>query len=98
MAAGIDGTARLWDRSGHVVAAYRGASRFLGDADLSPDGQFVAAGGADGRLRFWEAATGQPLWTTPAHTSAIVGVHYDGDDLITRGEAGDIIRWHLPPK
>jgi len=31
-----------------------------------------------------------------AHASYVVGVHYEGDDLVTRGFAGDIARWVLP--
>jgi hypothetical protein len=36
------------------------------------------------------------LWTLRAHASYLVGVHYEGPDLITRGFAGDIARWMLP--
>jgi hypothetical protein len=31
-----------------------------------------------------------------AHRTYIVGVHYEGDDLITRSFAGDVARWALP--
>jgi hypothetical protein len=31
-----------------------------------------------------------------AHRSYVIGVHYEGDDLITRGFAGDVARWALP--
>ena len=62
---------------------------------LSPDGLLVVGGGADGRLRFWEAGTGRALWTTPAHIGAVVGLHYEGEDLITRGLGGDLARWHF---
>ena len=31
-----------------------------------------------------------------AHASYVVGVHYEGNDLVTRGFAGDIARWTLP--
>jgi WD40 repeat protein len=95
---GSDGSARMWDGSGTQLVTYRGGTRFLADAALSPSGDLVAGGGADGRLRFWDAATGRPLWTTPAHTGAVVGVHYEGEDVITRGVGGDVARWHVPTK
>jgi hypothetical protein len=56
----------------------------------------IVAGGGDGLLWFWEAASARPLWTLPAHNPYVVGIHYDGDDVITRGFGGDMSRWTLP--
>jgi hypothetical protein len=56
----------------------------------------VIAGDADGVLRFWDAASTAKLWTLPAHKSAVVGVHLEGGDIVTRGFAGEISRWRLP--
>jgi WD40 repeat protein len=97
LTAGIDGTARLWNgTTGQLRQTFRGRSRFLVDATLSPDGSMVAAGDADGLLRFWGTASGRPLWTLSAHKSYLVGVHFEGDDIVTRGFAGDVARWALP--
>jgi WD40 repeat protein/serine/threonine protein kinase len=96
LTAGGDGTARLWDGStGALSQIYRGGSRPLADAALTADG-FVVAGGTEGVLRFWDQANGRPLWTLPAHKSMIIGVHMEGDDIVTRGFAGDLSRWRLP--
>jgi hypothetical protein len=46
------------------------------------------AGDTDGLLRFWDTANGRLLWTLPAHKSHLVGVHFEGNDLVTRGFAG----------
>jgi len=70
---------------------------FLADATLAPDGSMVVAGGSDGLLRFWDASSGRLLWTLQAHRSYVVGVHYEGSDIVTRAFAGDISRWTLPP-
>jgi len=95
LTAGADGTARMWDgTSGQLLRVYRGGSRFLADVALS-DGTLIA-GDADGLLRFWDEASGARLWTLPAHKSAVVGVHIDGEDIVTRGFAGEISRWRLP--
>jgi WD40 repeat protein/serine/threonine protein kinase len=91
-----DGAARLWDDTGQLRQIYRGGSRFLVDVTLSPDGLMIVAGGGDGLLRFWDAASGRPLWTMPAHRSYLVGVRVEGDDIVTRGFSGDISRWTLP--
>jgi WD40 repeat protein len=94
--AGADGTARLWDgTSGQLVRIYRGGSRFLADAIPAFDGLLIGGDG-DGVLRFWDMATGARLWTLQAHKSAVIAVHMDGDDLVTRGFTGEISRWRLP--
>jgi len=55
----------------------------------------LGGGDADGSLRFWDAASGAKLWTLPAHKSAVIGVHLEGVDSVTRGFAGEISRWRL---
>jgi WD40 repeat protein/serine/threonine protein kinase len=96
--AGADGAARLWDgQTGRLRQIFRGSSRLLADATITPDGLMVVAGGADGLLRFWDASSARPLWTLPAHKSLVVGIHFEGDSIVTRGFAGDVSRWTLPP-
>jgi WD40 repeat protein len=95
LTAGADGTARLWDgATGRLRQVYRGGSRILADATLTPDG-LVTAGGA-GRLWFWDRDSGRLLWALHAHTSQIVGVHVEGGDIVTRGFTGELARWTLP--
>jgi len=81
-----DGAVRLWGAEvGELQRTYRGGSRFLVDATLSADGTMLIGGGGDGQLRFWEAASGRPLWTMPAHRSHLIGVHIEGADIVIRG-------------
>jgi WD40 repeat protein/serine/threonine protein kinase len=97
LTAGSDGTARTWDASsGHLRKTFQGDSHFLVDATTSPDGSMTVAGGSDGSLRFWSTSTGLLLWTVRTHISYVVGVHYEGNEVVTRGLAGDIARWALP--
>jgi WD40 repeat protein/serine/threonine protein kinase len=94
---GSDGTARLWDgTTGQLRQTYRGSRRFLADATLSPDGLMVVAGDGDGLLRFWDVASTRPIWTLQAHRSHLIGVHFEGNDIVTRGFGGDFSRWRLP--
>jgi WD40 repeat protein len=92
-----DGMARLWDgRTGRLLSSYRSTSRFLADAVLAPDGSTIVAGGSDGALWFWDRAIPRPLWKLRAHDSHVVGVHFEGDALVTRGFGGEVARWTLP--
>jgi WD40 repeat protein/serine/threonine protein kinase len=97
LTAGADGTVRLWNaRTGSPHQTFRGDSHFLADATLAPDGSVVVAGGSDGLLRFWDASSGRLVWTLQAHKSYVIGVHYEGAEIVTRGFAGDVSRWKLP--
>jgi WD40 repeat protein/serine/threonine protein kinase len=95
--AGGDGTARLWNgATGQLRQTYRGSTRGLADATIAPDGSMVVAGSSDGLLRFWEATSGRSLWTLPVHKSPVIGIHFEGDDIVTRGFGGEVSRWTLP--
>jgi WD40 repeat protein len=92
-----DGAIRMWDAgTGELRHIYRGGPRFMVDAMLSTDGGMLIGGGGDGLLRFWDASSGLQLWTVPAHRSHLIGIHIDGDDIVTRGFSGDLVRWSLP--
>ncbi len=94
---GADGATRLWNgETGQLLSAYRSTSRFLADAVVTADGSMVIAGGSDGLLWFWDRATARPLWTLQAHRSYVVGIRLAGDEMVTRGFAGDVSRWALP--
>ena len=97
LTAGDDGVARLWDSgTGRLLNSYRSTSRFLADAAITSDGSMIVAGGSDGALWFWDRATTRPLWRLQAHGSRVVGVHLEGDELVTRGFGGEVVRWTFP--
>lgn len=97
LTAGADSSVRMWDiRTGNLMQTYQDGSRTMTDATLDPTGQFVVAGGGDGVLRFWDKS-GSLIWQQVAHRSPIAGIHYQGQDLISRGFGGDISRWRLVP-
>src|SRR5262249_27548718 len=83
---GADAAVRLWNgETGRLLAAYPSTSRYLVDAVVTSDGSMVIAGGSDGALWFWDRATKRPLWTLQAHRSDVVGIHLEGDEMVTRG-------------
>jgi len=97
LTAGVDGTARRWEgATGRLRQTYRGSSLFLADVTMSPDGSMVVAGGGDGQLRFWDMADGRPIWKLPVHRSPVIALHFEGDDVVTRGFGGEVSRWTLP--
>jgi WD40 repeat protein len=97
LTAGVDGTARLWDgETGRLLHTYRGSSRFLADATIDPGGSMVVTAGGDGLLRFWDLSNERLLWTLLAHKPHVIGLHFEGNDLVTRGFDGDLARWSLP--
>jgi WD40 repeat protein/serine/threonine protein kinase len=96
---GADGTARLWDATGHLVREYEVLTqhRLLVDVAVSLDGKLLAAGGADGLVEFWDFGTGRELWSLRAHAAQVVGLHFEGAELVTRGFGGELSRWHFDP-
>jgi WD40 repeat protein len=95
LTAGSDGATRLWDgATGRPLQTFGGGPRFLADATIVSG--VVVAGDAEGLLWFWDAASGAKLWTLPAHKSFVIGVHLEGDDIVTRGFTGEVSRWRLP--
>lgn len=96
LSAHADGAARIWGADGALRRTYIGGARFLADAELSPDGTMVVGGGGDGLLRFWDTETGKPLWVVAAHRPYVMGLHFEGSEIVTRGTGGEVARWRIP--
>ncbi|XP_059484543.1 periodic tryptophan protein 2 homolog [Neocloeon triangulifer] len=47
--------------------------------DYSPDGQFIATGGGDGKVKIWNTMTGFCVVTFNEHTSAVTGVQFSNN-------------------
>jgi len=63
---------------------------------LTPDDSMVVAGDGNGVLWFWDATGGRLLWQLQTHRSHVIGIHFEGNDIVTRGFGGDVSRWTLP--
>ena len=91
--AGHDGTLRLWDvATGQELPQSGGGADW---ADLSPDGQVIAAS-SGGLVRFFDAATGKALPQQLKHSQGIVRVAFGGNKkLATLDEENNVLIWDL---
>jgi hypothetical protein len=62
---------------------------------VTPDGQRIVTGGADGTARVWDIVSGRELLTLKGHTRPVhsVAVTADGRRLITGSEDGTLKVW-----
>src|SRR5262249_42530741 len=72
---------------GQEVRTLTGHSRVDSLLAFSPDGQTVAAGGQDGSVKLWDAATGKSKEPLRSHTGAVRALAYspDGKFLASAG-------------
>jgi WD40 repeat protein len=78
------GAVRLWDaRSGRLLRRLGDPSEQVMAVALSPDGQYVASGGASadgsGSVRLWNAESGTPVWSKQDHSSDVIAVAFTSD-------------------
>ena len=91
-----DGSTRFWDGwTGAPRRTLFATEPLVMDAALAPNDELVVTAGADGKLRFWDERTQTMLWAFAAHGSLINAVHFEGEDLISRGAMGELSRWRF---
>jgi len=64
-------------------------------ADISVDGEWLAAGTSDGEVHVWKRGTGTLLWRLTGHQASLTSVRFspDGRYLVSLGGDGEMLRW-----
>lgn len=64
---------------------------------FSPNGRFLAVGGAESIIQLWQMPERRPLYTLQGHTSSIYGLAFSMDGKILASSSGDqtIRLWDL---
>jgi WD40 repeat protein/transcriptional regulator with XRE-family HTH domain len=83
-----------WGAGNSALAGHRGASSAVA---WHRRGEVLISGGSDGRLRWWEVASGQCVRVREAHQGTIhaIKVSSDGSKLASCGDDGAIMLWDL---
>jgi WD40 repeat protein len=78
--AGLGGVAAIWKvGDGTLVRRFEGHRDLLYDAELSPDGKWLATCGYDKKIVLWDSVTGKEVRTMEGHTGAIYDLAFSPD-------------------
>jgi len=93
--AGSNGTIRLWNRSGQLLAQVNGHQGAANSLAFSPDGRQIASAGSDGMIRLWNRS-GQLLAQVNGHQSPVTSMDFSpsGQQIATAGGNGVVRLWN----
>lgn len=75
-----DTTVRIWDAStGQTIFVYKGHPRSVLSLSWSPNGKYIASGGADKTVQVWVPFTGQLIARYTAHANDVEAVAWSPD-------------------
>ncbi|MBE9092555.1 AAA-like domain-containing protein [Tychonema sp. LEGE 07203] len=76
--AGIDGTVRIWNFSGHKIAEWKTLQQSVNLVNFSPDGKFLATAGRDGKVNFWNLS-GKNISSFQAIEGSVTSISFSLD-------------------
>ncbi|MCB9267376.1 MAG: caspase family protein [Lewinellaceae bacterium] len=96
LTAGLDRTAKLWNRQGQELVTFSQHSGYILDATFSPDGQYIITGADDASIILWNLQ-GQALHTYQGHLGWVRCLAFspDGQHFISGGLDGQGFMWDL---
>lgn len=87
---GLSGVAYQWKVSdGTLIRKFEGHTDALYTLALSPDGQTLATGSYDQKIKLWKVADGSEQRTLSGHTGGIFGLSFRPDGKVLASASGD---------
>lgn len=93
------GVIQLWDiAQNEVVQTLEAGANQIVSVDVSPDGQYIAAGSYDQIIRIWKMNTGELIQTLRGHSAVVAKVTFSPDSrLLASGSYDESIKiWNWP--
>jgi len=88
--AGLGGVAAIWNvADGSLIQRFEGHRDILYDAELAPDGKWLATCSYDKTIKLWDAVSGKPLRTLEGHTGAVYDVAFSPDSRFLASASAD---------
>ena len=88
--AGVNGIAYEWRTgTGELVRKYEGHTDALYALALSPDGQQLATGSYDQKIKLWKVADGSEVRMLKGHTGAVFGLSFRPDGKVLASASAD---------
>ncbi|WP_461783597.1 WD40 domain-containing protein [Prosthecobacter sp.] len=97
--AGILGIVRSWKTSdGSSLRSFEGHTDAAYALAVSPDGQWIATGAYDQKIRLWDTATGQEIALLKGHNGVVNGLSFRPDGKVLASASADrtVKLWSIP--
>jgi WD40 repeat protein/transcriptional regulator with XRE-family HTH domain len=91
-------TPKLWNvRTGALIHSYHSAAKRIRSVAISPNGQWLAAGGQDNAIHLWNLETGKTLTTFLGHIEQVLSIKFSPDNCsLISGSADETIKiWNI---
>ena len=97
--AGILGIVRSWKTSdGSSLRSFEGHTDAAYALAVSPDGQWIATGAYDQKIRLWDTATGKEIALLKGHNGVVNGLSFRPDGKVLASASADrtVKLWSIP--